>query len=422
MKLLDKTLGFLLLISVLAIAASAGFQYYLTKSKIETNVDLRLKKEKLLIKQQLKDIQPEVGFSYNTSRSNVRFIEGTHKNCKDSIFNAQLLDADGEEISCRILSTCIELKVGTFRVEIKKEKTTTFIGSIFLAQFLILLAVVLLVILFKYFYLKNVWSPFFDTLQKIKSYDIQSQKVSLESNTNIKEFKELNQELQEICNSVFIQYQAQKSFTANASHELMTPITVVRNKLELLVQSENLGENELRLVADVLPKLDRIVKINKSLILLSKISHQHFDQLEKVDLVEQLGDVLNYFEDQIRLKNLTVRKIIKNELNSLMHPDLAHILMMNLVKNAVQHNIDGGWLTLSITDKRFKISNSGRELTNATTEMFARFTTDNSDSESIGLGLAIVHDIALSYNIDIVYNVSGPEHAISLTFPDPVQL
>ncbi|MFT7613137.1 MAG: signal transduction histidine kinase [Parvicellaceae bacterium] len=417
MKLLDKTLLALLITSVIAIGASASLQYIFTKSKIESRVDKKLYKEKRLIKQQLKDLQPSIGFSFNTERSSVKFIDADIS-CKDSLYNGIKIDVDGEEIAYRILRTCIVLDESSFRVEIKKEseETATFVSSFFFTHFLILLVVVGIFALFKFFFLRNIWSPFFATLKMIQEHDIPNEKVKFDTTTKVKEFKELNTELQNLADRIYREYQTQKSYTEDATHELMTPIAVIRNKMELLIQSEQLKVTDLALIGDMLSKLDRIAKINKALILLSKIDHQYEEQ-EAVNLNKVIDESLNFFEDQIRNKGIAVRKNVTEDLIITMNDDLAHILLMNLLKNSVLHNIENGTIEISVLENVLTIKNSGLALESSSNSMFKRFAKESSNPDSIGLGLSIIQRVCRRYNVRLTYSVDKSTHTFQLAFP-----
>jgi len=417
MKLLDKTLLALLVTSVIAIGASASLQYIFTKSKIESRVDKKLYKEKRLIKEQLKDLQPTIGFSFNTERSSVKFIDA-NIDCTDSLYNGVKIDVDGEEIAYRILRTCIELDESSFRVEIKKEsgETATFVSSVFFTHFIILLVVVGIFALFKFFFLRNIWAPFFATLKMIQEHDIPNEKVSFDLNPKVKEFKELNTELQNLSDRIYQEYQTQKSYTEDATHELMTPIAVIRNKMELLIQSEQLKATDLALIGDMLSKLDRIAKINKALILLSKIDHQ-FEEQEAINLSDVIDESLNFFEDQIRNKGIAVRKNVKDDLVVTMNDDLAHILLMNLLKNSVVHNIEAGSIEINVLENVLTIRNSGLALESSSSSMFDRFTKESSNPESIGLGLSIIQRVCRRYNVRLTYSVDDSTHTFLLTFP-----
>lgn len=418
MKLLDRTLLMLFLAAFAVVGGASVIQYYSIKGKIESRVDKRLLKEKMLIGQQLEDLNIRTGFSYNTTRSSVEVIDSEEPdNCTDSLFNGTLTDIDGEVISYRILQTCILLENDYFRVQIKKEveETETFISSLFTSYLIILISVFMVFLAMKFIVLKNIWSPFFTSLSKLKNSDLQRTRTEFDTSVTIREFKDLNLELNEVANRIYLEYQDQTGFVENANHELMTPIAVISNKLELLIQSPKLGEEEVLLVNDILMKLNKISRINKALVLLSKIDHDHFHETEKVGFSEYLDEALNMFEDQIAAKGIKIRKKIEADFKHYINPDLATILTMNVVKNAVMHNKEGGFIDLFITSNSMRIVNQGEPISGDASDMFQRFIKGTDREESTGLGLSIMQKICTSGNLSIEYTVNADQHTVLIS-------
>ena len=125
MRLLDRTLITLLLSALLVTGLSSVVQYYWVKTKIENRVDKKLLREKKLIKEQLKDINPKEGFSYNTERASVRFLIKNNVMFNDSLFYDNTVDEDGEKTNYRILQTRVNIAGQYFKVEIRKEVEET---------------------------------------------------------------------------------------------------------------------------------------------------------------------------------------------------------------------------------------------------------------------------------------------------------
>jgi signal transduction histidine kinase len=416
MRLLDKTILVLLVSAFLITGLSSGIQYYWIKNKIENRVDKKLLREKSLIKEQLKDINPKDGFSYNTERASVRFSIKNNATFSDSLFYYNTVDVDGEKTNYRILQTRVNIAGQYFRVEIRKEveETNTFIQSIFLTFLVTLFLVFLVFIILKYFLLRKTWAPFFETLNKLKTSDFQNQKVVFRANLKIKEFQDLNDELNILSNNVYDEFQAQKTFTENINHELMTPLAIIRGKLELIIQSENLDEQDLKLVADIFITIDRLTKLNKSLVLLSKIDNHQFEDKVNVNLQELIDDIINLFEDQIRAKNLKIRKQYEGETYFGISESLAYILFSNIIKNAIFHNVDNGFIKIIISDKQCEIINSGHDTVLKQGNIFDRFVKESMSEDSIGLGLSIVAKICELNNIEIQYEQKEGTHTIRL--------
>lgn len=189
-------------------------------------------------------------------------------------------------------------------------------------------------------------------------------------------------------------------YIQDLSHELLTPLAIIRSKAELLLQSPNLKEDDLNNIDAILKTVQRMIKLNQSLILLSKLDNKVFVDTTSFDVANLVTDSLEKFEDLIRMKNLTVRidkgadQLIVANLN------VMEILISNLIKNAVFHNHSSGHVKIYCDQSKFKISNSSQSVPDG--DLFARFNSSNSDANSLGLGLSIVKKICevMQYRIE----------------------
>ena len=140
-------------------------------------------------------------------------------------------------------------------------------------------------------------------------------------------------------------YEEQKQFIENASHELQTPLAIVRGKVELLAESEGMTEQQMEQLDEIYATLGRAVKLNKSLLLLSRIENGQYTEMEDVSvdeiLDELLPDLMDIYEHkQVRL----IRKREEQPFIIRCNHSLAQILVSNLVKNSLLHNREGGEL------------------------------------------------------------------------------
>ena len=229
-------------------------------------------------------------------------------------------------------------------------------------------------------------------IQTLEEFDVdEPSKVTFEK-SSFPVFNELNEYLHELITRIRTDYQASKQFTQNASHELQTPLAIIKGHVELLLQSPNLGEKEVAAIGSILQNTNRLSKINSALILLSKIEHQRFTDTEEVDLNKVTDEVLFNFTDLLHIQRLEVRKNYAATFKHEMSAMLAEILIANLVQNAVRHN-SGGYIEIKIRDRVFKISNQGEALKSAPGHLFKRFKRQSDKEESLGLGLSIVKQI-----------------------------
>ena len=207
-------------------------------------------------------------------------------------------------------------------------------------------------------------------------------------------------------------FNQEKQFTQNASHELQTPITVIRSAVDTILQSPNLTEDDYKNLDIILRNTNRLSKINNALVLLSRIRSYYNENIEKVHINQVIEDVLEYNTENIELKNLHLIREYHNELYFEMNGSLAEILISNLITNAIKHNVKNGFIKIEILPKTLRISNSGKELNKDPQLLFERFSRDSSNPDSLGLGLSIVKSICDFSNITVDYNYKEMIHSL----------
>ncbi len=94
----------------------------------------------------------------------------------------------------------------------------------------------------------------------------------------------------------------QKQFIENASHELQTPLAIVINKIDLQIQNEELDEKNMNLLSEIKNDLRRMVGLNKSLLMLSKIENSQFNKTSGVDFNAMIAKLVQNYEDFIEFK------------------------------------------------------------------------------------------------------------------------
>ena len=224
----------------------------------------------------------------NTKEQEIIFKESTSA-IKRKIESKKVYKKEDDEYElCRILFFSVNVYGKNYNVYISQSQEATedlmqLIASITLGLVLLLLFILFIV---NRFILNKLWHPFNTTLAKLKEFDInQNQKLQLNT-TNIDEFIDLNYAVTKMNDSVVRDYNALKSFTENASHEIQTPLAIVNTKLELLIQSENFTEAQMQNIQTIHNEINRLSKLNKSLLLLTKIDNHQFEEKEEVDIVK----------------------------------------------------------------------------------------------------------------------------------------
>ena len=259
---------------------------------------------------------------------------------------------------------------------------------------------------------KSVWTPFHATLDKLKTFNLNNQtKIELPP-TDVTEFDELNQSLNRLMEhnlSVFI---TQKEFIENASHELQTPLAILKNKLDILMQDDDLTEKQYHIVEEMNRALSRSSRINKNLLLLAKIENKQFEN-SKINFDELLNQSMEILQEHFEQKNLTIRSEISSEIKVNGNIGLTEVLINNLILNAIRHTPAYGSIGIKLMQSLFEVSNSGTEKLN-TDLLFKRFSGFSKENKGSGLGLAIVKEICKSQNWSIEYRFENHNHIFSV--------
>lgn len=262
---------------------------------------------------------------------------------------------------------------------------------------------------------RRILAPFHQTLKAIENFSLRKERGINLPATRTKEFEQLNYFLKNMTGKARADYRALKEFTENASHELQTPLAIIRGKLELLLESP-LTEEQGNQILSALNSIEKLSKINHSLTLLNKLENQEFTAIESINFSQHVHTILNDLSELIEMKSIALKKEIAENVRVLIHPSLADILIMNLLSNAIRHNVHGGEILISLTTRRLLVSNTGAPPQIPLEQVFERFKRSNTNDESVGLGLAIVKQICEVSKLIVKYDYIDGRHVLSITF------
>ncbi|MBL0741180.1 sensor histidine kinase [Chryseolinea lacunae] len=261
---------------------------------------------------------------------------------------------------------------------------------------------------------RRIWAPFYDTLTRARSFDLNEGKGLSLTKEQIFEFNELNSVLNKVTDKIARDYTSLKEFTENASHEIQTPLALINSRVEELIQQRNFSDEQMRWIQDIYQSALRLSKLHQALLLLSKIEHGQFFESETMDLGRLIEQKLEEFEEIFNHKALRVSVTLTEPFTVQMSPVLADVLITNLLNNAVKHNVQGGEINIVVSAAGVALSNTGASLTTNPERLFERFKKQNQTSASLGLGLAIVKKICDSYHLTINYGVNQNLHTLQL--------
>lgn len=245
--------------------------------------------------------------------------------------------------------------------------------------------------------------PLYVLLKWLDGYEIGKENIPLDNSTEIIEFKKLNDavikntRLHESYNDM------QKQFIGNASHEMQTPVAICINRVELMMNDENMDEKHIRQLSEIHSSLVHLSKLNKSLLIMSRIDNGQYSDIKTLGLsvyvdkyIENLSEVYSYMKIKVEYKKYCDFIIDMND-------TLAEMLVTNLLKNAFVHNFEGGHIKVVVNKDNLVVSNSGESKALDSNIIFSRFYQGNKKEGSTGLGLAIVKQICDVSSLEISY-------------------
>ncbi len=415
MKLLTKiNIGYITW-SFVVMAISGVAIYFILSAIIAQQTDEQLTGTLLRVEQQMEtDSKP-------TFLEPFSVISTTNLKSEQTILKDTLIlnKQENELEEFRQIIAIKEIKGEYYRIALLKSKIESedLLGTLALVTVLAMLILTLTLMVVNRKVAQSVWKGFYFNLGQLKKFSLLNQENLHLQSSNIQEFSELNQILEKLTNQVVTDYQNLKQFTENASHEMQTPLAVIRSKLETILNEHGLTEKQTELIHAAFSSTNHLARLNKSLILLAKLDNNQFAGTVEISINKLIKEKINDWLELMELKKIELHKDFNNDILSKMNPELAEILVSNLLSNAINHNVKNGLLNIETDKNQLNISNTGeKELLNPK-DIFNRFYKENQTSNSVGLGLAIVKKICDNYSISVDYSFRNNLHCFSLAFP-----
>lgn len=324
----------------------------------------------------------------------------------------------GETEPARILTTIYKDKderyyeVSVYTPTIEKQDLREAMFQLLIGLFIALLIAILMI---------NVWvfrrsmRPFYRLLDWLDNFRLGKKNVPLDNPTRTTEFRKLNEAVVRYAAHSEEMFEQQKQFIGNASHELQTPLAVCRNRLEMLMEDETLTEPQMEEILKTYQTLEYVSKLNKSLLLLSKIDNSQFVETTDVCFNEVLHRYVEDYREVYEYREIQLTVEEKGEFHIQMNETLGVVLVTNLLKNAFVHNIDKGNIRIEITSDSIRFRNTGIGEALDEKRVFERFYQGSRKKEgSTGLGLAIVDAICRQYRLRVSYHFTENMHQFAI--------
>lgn len=420
MKLLNQSLKYLSISILIIVSIWSVIFYFNMLDEIYDSIDDGLDNYKLLIINKTeKDSSVLSKTSFDESNYAIRQISRQDAiQITDTYQDTLMYMPHEDELEpVRMLTTAFERNGRFYRLKVINSmvEEDDLIKDLIWSIFWLYLILVISIVLINNFVLQKLWQPFYRLLHQLKTFRLDKNEKLPELTSHTTEFIELHNAANVLIKHTLETYNNQKQFTENAAHELQTPLAITITKLELLLEKENLENTHAESIAQVLQIIERLARLNKSLLLLSKIENKQFFGNQDISINQTLHQCIFDLEDQISFKNVVIEVAEPASLKVRMDAMLAGVLVSNLLKNAIFHNIPNGRVSIDISDNKLKICNTGTELPLDADKVFERFHKFSTSSSGTGLGLAIVKAICNLYGFSVSYHFDAG-HCFEIRF------
>lgn len=262
---------------------------------------------------------------------------------------------------------------------------------------------------------KKILSPFHLSLEKIKAFTFKENEPLVFEPSKTEEFVKLNDFLHKMSIQLLKDYRVMKEFSENLSHEIQTPVSVVRGKMELLMDSP-INDKQASLIESAYKANEKITRIVGSLAVLARLENQEFAFTEEIDFSAKISQTIKDFEELVAIKRISIESDVQPDIFINIHPNMAEMLLQNLLTNAIKHNDKDGSILIRLDSSMLEVINTGLKPNQDVNDFFQRFKKGNNNNDSVGLGLSIVKQICIVNGFEINYSYQEPHHRVQIFF------
>lgn len=405
------------------LALWAGLFYYALMGRIREETDDALWDYSELIIQRMLGGErlPQLNEGSNNSYS-ITPVDSLYASAHPRLeyYDAEVYIPEKEETEpARVMTTLFqdedglyyELKVATPTFEKDELLATIFGWMIFLYLVLLVTVIGITILVFH-----RSMRPLYDLLKWLDDYRPGGKNRPVPNRTHIEEFRRLNLAAQQAVDRSEALYQQQKQFIGNASHELQTPLAVLSGRLEWLLDHTELTEEQMGEVLQMQRTLKRLSRLNKTLLLLTKIDNHQFPESTTVDIASLVREQQELYCEIFSARDIHWSLSLPETFPVQMNESLASVLVTNLMKNACLHSEPGAEVQVRLENRTLTVSNPGAAPLDQE-QVFKRFYQGAKKEGSNGLGLALVKAVADYYGLPIAYRFLEGRHCFSVSWP-----
>lgn len=401
-----------IMVLFLVVIASA---YFLIRQALRRELDIALLRSKSRIEYYVKanGRLPEVS-SFDDQHIKFVKIDGL---AADSFSNTMLYIPEQKKMHIsRKLSFSLLLNGAQWRVDISSPLEGTRHMTILIVEITVatILVTLFFFVLVNRRVLSRIWRPFYRSLELIGSFKVDDRTGPVYPETDVEEFRLMNAHFIQAAENASRDYRNLREFSENASHELQTPLAIMRSNLDLLLQ-EGITERQGELMQGVYASLRRMNRLQESLLLLTKIDNRQFNGVDDIRIDLVVSDKVQQLQELLHARSLHCRLDLV-EASVPANRELLDILLNNLFSNAIRHNVRDGEILAQLDERSLRVSNTGTLEPLDGSRVFRRFYKRSNQSDNNGLGLSIIKQICDTTAMKVQYAFAEGWHSFTISW------
>ncbi|MEG1794694.1 MAG: HAMP domain-containing sensor histidine kinase [Rikenellaceae bacterium] len=312
-----------------------------------------------------------------------------------------------EKIVYRVLNFDVMAGSKIYRVTLSQPtlEEEDLISAVVISLGLLFIFFIIASFLVSSYYAHIIWNPFYKLLSGLRRYKVEKTAITYPSCSGVDEFDEINMAVYKMMLQIRTDYNSLKELTEDTSHELQTPLSILKSKLEILQQIDMGNEKSMELIRSMQGTINRMSNFNRSMLFITKIKNKQFIDIEDVNLEELINEYLVTCEDILINKEIKVDCQYDAKFIVKMNRILADRLIINIMSNALRYNINNGTLNIIIDKDKLCVSNTYNHIL-PKGDLFERFIKSSHDKDSSGLGLTIVKNICTNSGLQVELQIT----------------
>lgn len=384
---------------------------------IQVDADLIEKREKVIDLISHAGIEPFIGSdpgnvfgSYNILKEEFVSLERIDLNEDVNYIDVTPRIIEGDEIEYRVLNYSLRVDGNMYLLEVGKslESILHTRKNINTVMLVFLVSIIIITFLTDLQYTRVLLKPLDKITRKLKGISNPSIFDSTPLVTTTSDFQSLDNAIREMMAHIDDLFRKEKEITVNISHELLTPISVLRSKLENILMQKELADDISAKIEESLKTLHRLQSLVNSLLMIARIESRQYLKEETVSVMEVINEIISELDPIAEDAGLTLRQETGNDFKlDSANRSLVFSMFYNVVNNGIKNTPSGGEVIISSLYRNnnfvINISDSGIGMTGEQLNtLFSRFRTRlDMNSNNTGIGLAISKSIADFHGIEI---------------------